>query len=200
MYSCGVPVARTPGQRAGLTGDHVLAAARGLLAEGGLAALTMRALAARLGVRPNALYSHVAGKTALVDALLDDVLGEVAVPAPDTPDPLAGVEAVMTSTYAVLLAHAELVPAFLARQGARGPNAVRLGEVVVGLLARAGVTGPRAVEALQVLIVHAIGSAAFATRPPFAAGPDPAPAAGDPDARFERGLRWILAGVTAGEG
>ncbi|MBD0283747.1 MAG: helix-turn-helix transcriptional regulator, partial [Thermoleophilaceae bacterium] len=58
--------ARAPGQRAGLSRDRVLAAAHELLADGGLDALTMRALAERLGVRPNALYSHVASKTELI--------------------------------------------------------------------------------------------------------------------------------------
>ena len=65
---------RGPGQRAGLTRAAVLDTAHALLAEDGLDALTMRALARRLGVAPNALYSHVPGKTELVDALLDDRL------------------------------------------------------------------------------------------------------------------------------
>ena len=50
----------------------MLAAARELLADGGAQALSMRALASRLAVAPNALYSHVENKTALLDALLDD--------------------------------------------------------------------------------------------------------------------------------
>ncbi|MBC7372535.1 MAG: helix-turn-helix transcriptional regulator [Frankiales bacterium] len=43
----------------------VLEAARELLVERGIAELSMRALAGRLGVAPNALYSHVASKTQL---------------------------------------------------------------------------------------------------------------------------------------
>lgn len=173
---------RGPGQRAGLTRDAVLGAARALVAEAGPDGLTMRALARRLDVAPNALYSHVADKTDLLDQLLDDLLG--AVDAPAGGDPRAGVERLMTSTYSTLLGQPALVPLFLARQGARGPNAVRLGEVLDGQLAAAGVADVP--EARRILIVHAIGFAAFdadqvlaKTRP-----------------RFVRSLGWLLDGMT----
>ncbi len=155
----------------------------------------MRALAERLAVSPNALYSHVESKTALVDEILDDALAAVQTPPPDAEDPLAGVHALMASTYGVLLAHADLVPLYLARQGARGPNARHLGEVMLALLARAGVEGEPAREALSVLVVYTIGSAAFATRAPLAAGDDGSGADGRHAARFERGLRWLLTGI-----
>ena len=66
-------------------------------------------------------------------------------------------------TYVTLTEQPDLVPFYLARQGARGPNAVRLGEVLDVLLARAGVRGSSVPEARRVLIVHTIGFAAFAT-------------------------------------
>jgi TetR/AcrR family transcriptional regulator, tetracycline repressor protein len=190
-----VAAPRTPGQRAGLTRSQVLAGARELLAERGPEALTMRALAERLGVSPNALYSHVEDKAALVDELLDDALAEVEAPSPEAGDPIAGVHALMASTYRVLLAHVELVALYLARQGARGPNAERLGEITLALLARAGVAGGRAREALHVLIVYTIGAAAFVARPPLAGAHAAEPLATDHEARFERGLEWILAGI-----
>ena len=65
---------RSLGQRAGLTHARVLAAARELLAESGFEALTMRSLALRLDVSPNALYSHVESKTALIADVLDGLL------------------------------------------------------------------------------------------------------------------------------
>ncbi|ROT29799.1 TetR/AcrR family transcriptional regulator [Micromonospora sp. HM5-17] len=186
---------RGPGQRAGLTRADVLTAARALLAEGGIEALSMRSLARRLGVAPNTLYSYVRSKTELLDEVLDGVLAEVRAPEADTPDPVAGISALMTSTYTVLLGHPDLVPVFLARQGARGANAVRLGEILDTLLRRAGVDESDVGQARRVLIVHAIGSAAFA-----AVGPDGerplAPA--DVTAQFTRGLGWLLAGITAG--
>lgn len=171
-----------------------------MFTERGLDGLSMRALAVRLGVSPNALYSHVESKTALVDDLLDDGLAAVAPPSPDLGDPLRGVHDLMTSSYEVLLSHADLIPLYLARQGARGPNARRLGDLTLALLGQGGVTGQDAHRALHVLIVYTIGAAAFATRTPLAvrtlASPT-APTAEDHRAEFERGLRWILTGITA---
>lgn len=103
----------------------------------------------------------------------------------------------MTSSYQVLLTHPDLAPVYLARQGARGPNAQHLGDVMLALLARGDVTGPRAREALHVLIVYTIGSAAFATRSPLATD-DASPAtAADHAVHFDHGLRWILSGITS---
>jgi len=186
---------RTPGQRAGLTRPAVLAAANDLLAEGGLAALTMRAVAARLGVAPNALYSHVANKTALLDDVLDDLLGRVVEPAGDS-DPGDGLHALMTSSHVVLLTRPDLVPLYLERQGARGPHANRLGDVTLALLGRAGVTGTDAREALRVLIVYTIGFAAFTAR--FPAAEERRLTVEDTGRNFDRGLRWLLAGIIAG--
>jgi len=118
--------------------------------------------------------------------VLDDLLAEVHEPDPEVDEPVAGLHALMASTHAVLLEHADLVPAYLARQGARGPHARRLGDVMLTLLARAGVTGARAREAQRVLIVYAIGFSAFA-------------AEGRTDelaANFDAGLRWLLDGIT----
>ncbi|HST67107.1 MAG TPA: helix-turn-helix domain-containing protein [Mycobacteriales bacterium] len=166
---------RSPGQRAGLSRAAVLAAARELIAADGAGALSMRALARRLDVAPNALYSHVADKTDLLDQLLDDLLAGVET---------GGIETMMTSTYRALTAHPELVPLFLQRQGARGPNAIRLGEILDDLLAKAGVDDVP--EARRVLIVHAIGFAAFAA----------ADETQRTDAGFTRSLGWLLAGMT----
>lgn len=172
----------------------MLAAARLLLDEGGLDGLTMRALAGRMGVSPNALYSHVESKTALVDGVLDAVLAEVV--APDaTGDPAAGLHAVMASTYEVLLAHPGLVPVYVARQGARGPNAQRLGDVMLGLLERAGLDADDAREGLRVLVVFTIGFAAFATGSPLEERAGRSPRADELRRSFDRALRWLLDGI-----
>jgi TetR/AcrR family tetracycline transcriptional repressor len=185
---------RGPGERAGLTHASVLTAARELVAGRGAGALTMRAVAARLDVAPNALYSHVANKTQLIDDLLDDLLADVDAPDPDAPDPVAAVAAMLTSTYGVLTAHADLVPLYLARQGARGPNAVRLGEILDALLGRAGVQTSLIVQARRILIIHTIGSAAFAVEAPLAAPTTNRQTLAED---FTKSLHWLVAGITS---
>ena len=185
---------RQPGQRAGLSREAVLASARTVLARDGLRSLTMRAIAEDLEVAPNALYSHVASKSAIVDDLLDDVLAEVAEPSSD--DPRTALREVMTSSYEVLLRHADLLPVYLARQGSRGPNARRLGVITDALLTRAGLAGASVGEARRVLIVYMIGFAAF-TGSQVPLTPDDAAPIPPESARshFARGLDWLLAGI-----
>jgi TetR/AcrR family tetracycline transcriptional repressor len=60
-----------------LTRQRVVAEALALIAQEGVEALTMRALSARLGVVPGALYRHVRSKEQLQDLIVDGVLAEV---------------------------------------------------------------------------------------------------------------------------
>ena len=64
-------------RRPPLTRERVVAQALTVIAEEGVAALTMRTLATRLGVVPGALYRHVRNKEQLQDLVLDGVLAEV---------------------------------------------------------------------------------------------------------------------------
>lgn len=187
---------RAPGQRAGLSQEAVLAASWDLLNLGGTSALTMRALARLLGVSPNAVYSYVANKTDLLDLLLDDLLSTVSVPPPDIDDPVAGLADLMTSTYQILTSHPDLVPLYLKRQGARGPHAIRLGVVMDDLLDRAGVDSAGAAQARRALIIHTIGSAAFATGASVDTVSDGPFALEQASSTFDRSLGWLLSGAT----
>jgi TetR/AcrR family tetracycline transcriptional repressor len=221
MSSAARPRHRGAGQRAGLSREQVLAAARRIADAEGVDRLTMRRLAAELGVMPNALYTYVSDKEALLDALLDDLLADV-----DPGDPAAeedwrdGLVRVMDASRRLLLAHPQLAPVFLARP-ALGPNAARLGEMTLALLRRGGVEGERAVEALRVLLVYSLGFAAFQaprlqTDSPARTEQVEAAYAGLPEDRFPRlrrlagslaaptddrqfhtGLRWLLDGIAA---
>jgi len=71
------------GRRPRLNRDRVLDAAVALADEIGLEALSMRRLAADLDVVPMALYKHVADKEALLDGMVEVVVGEIEPPAPD---------------------------------------------------------------------------------------------------------------------
>ncbi len=168
----------------------MLSAARELLEEGETASLSLRAVARRLRVAPNALYSHVTGTTDLVDAVLDDLLSAVTVP--ESGDPVERLTALLLDSYDVLVAHPGLVPLYLARQGVRGEQGVRLGENMDALLSGVGVED--VAQARRALLVHVMGSAAFAdsTRTEGAAL-----SAEQARALFVRSLAWLLAGMSS---
>ena len=212
------PRPRSAGQRAGLTRAAVLEAARRIADEEGVARLTMRRLAAELGVTPNALYTYVPDKEGLLDDLVDDLLGGIDGGDPAEGDWRDGLVRVMDSSRRLLLAHPRLVPVFLGRPGL-GPNAARLGEVSFELLRRGGLEGERAVEAFRVLLIYSLGFAAFQAprmqgdtdaraaraEATFASLPGDRfprmrPLAGQlagptTDRQFHAGLRWLLDGI-----
>jgi AcrR family transcriptional regulator len=212
---------RGPGERAGLTADIVLAAARELLDESGAEGLSMRRLADRLGVAPNALYSHVPGKAGLLDAVLDSLLAEVVVAGIEAMGWRDGLLSLMRASRAMLLDHGSLLPHLLSRP-MRGPNASRLAEVALGRFEAGGVTGDAAVEGLRALLTFTFGSVALeaprraegdsaareeAGRRAFASADDARVAASadalarrPADAAFDTGIRWLLEGIDRDRG
>src|SRR4051794_26553050 len=71
------PRART---RTALSRPRVLEAAVRMADAGGIEALSMRRLGESLGVEGMALYRHVGNKEALLDGVVDAVVGEIDVP------------------------------------------------------------------------------------------------------------------------
>ena len=170
---------REPGERAGISRQDVVEAGLAIVRSDGLDALSMRRVASALGVAPNALYSHVADKAGLVDAVLDAVLADIAIPRRG--DWRTRIERILLDSRRVLLAHPDLVPLYLARP-TNGPNALRLGEALLEQCHRGGMAGDAATRALQVLLVYTIGATAFE-----------APRVGDPapEARRRRGVQAV---------
>jgi AcrR family transcriptional regulator len=74
LWRPAAPPGPRPGPRPGLDVDRIVAAAVALADREGLAALSMRRVAAELGVGAMTLYTHVPGKGELVDLALDSVL------------------------------------------------------------------------------------------------------------------------------
>ena len=68
--------------RVPLDRDRVLRAAIRIADEEGLAALTMRSLASSLDSKPMSLYHHVTNKEEILDAIVDAVFAEIALPDP----------------------------------------------------------------------------------------------------------------------
>ncbi len=114
------------GQRSALDVGRIVSAAVALADAEGLSAVSMRRVAAEVGVPTMTLYGHVPGKGELVDLMLDTVLGEVY---PDEQAATSGnwrtrVEAVARANWALLARHPWASSAATGRPPT-GPNAMR---------------------------------------------------------------------------
>ncbi|MFN3275290.1 MAG: TetR family transcriptional regulator [Paracoccus sp. (in: a-proteobacteria)] len=87
-------MARTQGSRAGITGPLLRDEARRLFARQGYAAVSMRQIAAAVGVQAGALYAYTPDKQALLFDLLDSHMQDLLAAWQDDPqaDPLARLE------------------------------------------------------------------------------------------------------------
>ncbi|MEV0165126.1 TetR/AcrR family transcriptional regulator C-terminal domain-containing protein [Nonomuraea fuscirosea] len=109
----GTVVARGRGQKArpavssehDLTRQRVVRAAVELADADGLAELTMRALADRLGVATMSLYRHVGGKDDLVVLMVDAGIAEFALPGGQPDDWRTGLETIARLQWAAYRAH-----------------------------------------------------------------------------------------------
>jgi AcrR family transcriptional regulator len=121
--------------RPALTRDAVVAAATAMADAEGLERLSMRRLGERLGVEAMSLYHHVPNKPALLDAMVDQVFAEMAVPEGD--DWRAGLRARAVAQRAVLLRHRWAV-AVLESRRSPGLENLRHHDATLGFLRRHG--------------------------------------------------------------
>jgi AcrR family transcriptional regulator len=152
------PPSRTRRRRGSLTPELILDAAEAV-AERGLDALSMRAVAASLGAAPMALYNHFATKEQLVDALLDRVLHRFE-PAATTDDWVADLGAFARAHRRLLMAHTWAVATLVGRPSP-GLGAVRIGEHALAILARGGYPPGPAVAAFSGIVALNYGWVSF---------------------------------------
>jgi AcrR family transcriptional regulator len=132
-------------------------AAAELVAEHGLAALTMRALAQRCGVSTMSLYRHVSDKDDLLASLADRAFSQIALPAP--PGTVSWQEeltAMFRSIYDVCVAKPEVVSIGV-KQPVPGEASYRGVEVILDILRRAGFEGEAAASAFATLQSFTLG-------------------------------------------
>lgn len=120
-----------------LSRDRIRAAALGIIDRDGLPGLSMRRLAAELGVQAPSLYSHFPTKDALLDDVCDQLMTAVDVSGFEAADWQTGIRTWARSYRAALAAHPNIVP-FLAGGPARRESALRVADAVHGGLVRAG--------------------------------------------------------------
>ncbi|MFD5174887.1 TetR/AcrR family transcriptional regulator [Nocardia sp. NPDC058379] len=148
--------------RRSFTEGQVVDTALDLLDEGGPSALSIRAVAGRLGVNPNAVYTYVASRADLERAVIERVLA--AVPLGPLVDP--GVEwtaAVIQFALGLrdqLLAH-PAVATLMMSGPMDGPAARDVGEAMFGCLARGGLPAQTRAHGVYAVIVQVLGAVAL---------------------------------------
>ena len=147
-----------PGGRRALTRERVVAEALVIIGADGAQSLSMRALAARLGVVPGALYRHVSGKEQLHDLILDAVLGEVDCRTDPAAHWAAQVAALAGRLRAVLESHPGTA-ALLKTRDPLSPTSLALAEAFLATLRASGLTGREAALAFRVLYDYTLGFA-----------------------------------------
>jgi AcrR family transcriptional regulator len=141
------------GRPARIDRERVLRTGLALADEQGLASVTMHAVAARLGVTPMALYRHVGTKAELLDGLVERLLTEFPLPAPEL-DWEAKLTAMAQGIRRVARRHPAVFPLLLERPAATPAALVVRGEIY-DALAEAGVD-PAEVARTERLISTAI--------------------------------------------
>ena len=145
-------------RRRALTRERVVAEALTVIGTDGAGALSMRALAARLGVVPGALYRHVRSKEQLCDLVMDGVLAEVDCQA-DHALPWTGrVTALARALQTVLEAHPG-VAALLKTRDPLGPHSLALAEAFLTALQEAGLPGRQTALAFSLVYDYTLGFA-----------------------------------------
>jgi AcrR family transcriptional regulator len=165
---------RRPGPRRALSEDEILDAALFLLDDGGVNAATMRGIAAKVGVAPNAVYTYFPDKAAVMTALVERLLGEVDhdVFADRSRPWRERVEALALDLREHLLAHPGAVPLMIGGP-MTGPHALALNERLLELLSDAGLDPTSAARATYLLVVYVFGSIALEVADQSDPGPLP---------------------------
>lgn len=173
--------------------DRIAATALALVDEGGLAALSMRRLGARLGVEAMTLYHYVRRKDDLLDLLVERMVMRSAVGEDGADgDWRAQLDRYARRLRASLLDHPNLLPLLMSRP-VRSKAAMAQFVGALGALAGAGFDIGEAYSALNGLTLMVLGLTAGEVNPPLAEGPAPG------QVQAEADFRALMAPLLGGE-
>jgi AcrR family transcriptional regulator len=131
--------------------DQIVDAARRLVEQDGVDALSMRKLAAELGVAVTSIYWHVGGREQLLGSLVDDLITEMTEIAPAGLTAEARIASIARGIRNRVREHPFLVD--LARQLGRGPAAYMPGQVALAReVTAAGLMGREAALAVRAVL------------------------------------------------
>jgi len=193
--------------------DGILSAALALVDDRGLDGLNMRALAKGLGVGTMSIYHYVPNKDALLDGIVEAVVGEIEIPGAARGERDDRLLRMARSFRCAALRHPHCVPLLVTRTFTSA-LALRPCEAAFDILAEAGLDSEQSLIAFRTVVAYVLGfvtmeSAGFfggvgRDRPPEEllslglprlAAMAPHLAERDIDADFDRGLRAIEQGA-----
>ncbi|NUR31456.1 MAG: TetR/AcrR family transcriptional regulator [Catenulispora sp.] len=131
------------------TRDAVVAKAVGVADAEGLSAVTMRRVATALGTGTMSLYTYVSERDALLELMVDAVIGEQQLP-PASGDWRADLAAFAHGQRALMRRHPWL-PVALTGRRTLGPNTLRALDHALALLAPAGLAPQARLEAFALI-------------------------------------------------
>ena len=148
--------------------ESVLAETIRLLDESGEAALTFRALAARLGGGVASVYWYVASRDELLDRATEEIMGRVLVQAEglaDGPDPIANLRAISLVLFDEIVRRPWFGTYMLRNTGLQ-PNSMLMFDRMGQQLMRLDLTPRQRFHAVSSVISYVVGVATDMAQPP----------------------------------
>jgi AcrR family transcriptional regulator len=158
------------GRSAALSRERIVGEALALLDEEGVAGLTMRRLAARLGVKAASLYHHVQGHDDLIDAMHEEINRDIDTSLLDDRTP-AGLTAFSHSYRDAYLRHPDAVD-LVSRRSVTAPKALEVYDAIAAHLTARGLAASDLMPVLAVLDFVVLGSAGETLAADFHRDPD----------------------------
>ncbi|GAB2835789.1 TetR/AcrR family transcriptional regulator C-terminal domain-containing protein [Actinocorallia aurea] len=202
--------------RAVLSRDAIVHAAIELIEADGVDSLSMRKVAARLGVAAMSLYHHVPNKAALLDAVVERLVADLDLADDPGADPRERARGMMRAFRDIARDRPRTANLVITRTF-ESPATLRLFEHAMEVARAAGFSGGRAARIASVFLSYVVGSLLREGRfardaragDPFMRGADGIDPerypnvtgllaeghAYDPDAEFEVGLEMLLRGL-----
>ena len=172
-----------------LSREQVLRAALEAADEGGLAGLTIRSVAKRLGTSPMAVYHYVATKEEILDGLVDLVFAEIDLPSPEGPW-RPEIARRMGSAREALRRHPWAI-ALMESRTAPGSASLSRHEATLATLRQGGFSVAAAAHAYALIDSYVYGFAVQETTLPFSKPEDAAELAKEMLATFESAYPYM---------
>ncbi|HEX7044306.1 MAG TPA: TetR/AcrR family transcriptional regulator C-terminal domain-containing protein [Burkholderiales bacterium] len=194
--------AQAPPRRQPLSPDRIYRAALAIIDREGVESLSMRRLAAALGVDAMSIYHHVPSKRALMQGIYETVLGELPLPAPDDGAWQEALRALGRRFRALARRYPKVFPHLIASAEATARE-IEIYQRLCAILTRAGLSAVDASRATRAIYTYATGLALVAAtalcrrrrHQGASAPPDDARSRGEGEQDFAFSIELLIAGI-----